>query len=56
MSNRLGTTKLTLEKKVPDFDTDFAKLLKEIKSSRKVKVQPIQKGNTAFMYHVADWQ
>lgn len=47
--------KADIRKKIPSLDTDYGQLLKEIKSY-KPKTAPIKKGNTAFMYYVADWQ
>ena len=47
--------KADIRKKVPSLDTDYGQLLKEIKSY-KPKTAPVKKGNTAFMYYVADWQ
>ena len=47
--------KADIRKKIPDRDTDYAKLLKEIKSYT-VKKQNIAKGDMAFMYYVADYQ
>lgn len=47
--------KADIRKKIPSLDTDYGQLLKEIKSY-KPKTAPVKKGNTAFMYYVADWQ
>ena len=47
--------KADIRKKVPDFDTDFAKLLKEIKSY-KIKKTDIPKGDSAFLYLCSDYQ
>ena len=47
--------KADIRKKVPSLDTDYGQLLAEIKSY-KPKTAPVKKGNTAFMYYVADWQ
>jgi hypothetical protein len=47
--------KADIRKKIPSLDTDYGQLLAEIKSY-KPKTAPVKKGNTAFMYYVADWQ